>query len=290
MADPPRPAPFRMRDVPGWIARTRGLPFEERIDRASAAFLGLKFQDNAVGEGRSGAFDRRPAFRFDRLDCRTYIEISLALASASSRREFRETVLRLRYLGGQVEFGARHHLMVQWITHNLAAGLLRDATAEVAGDEPTLRRRANFDLEAWFERLGPERLHGFRDDPPERGERLARLRRSFAGPRFVEGVSCWLPLSSLVRTGQPFPGGRKVRGLQVNTPALDRIPSGAAIPISSPTWSHMGLAVRHGGKLLMRHASQNRGEVIEIDLLAMLMTLERFDLADSIMVLAWGRV
>jgi hypothetical protein len=290
MADPPLPAPSRVRDVPAWIARTRELPFDERIDRASAAFLGVKFQDDAVGEGRSGAFDRRPAFRFDRLDCRTYIEVALALASARSGREFREIVLKLRYLGGKVDFGARHHLMVQWITHNLAAGLFRDVTADVAGDMPTQSRRAKFDLGAWFGRLGPERLHGFQDGSLERGERLARLRRAFAGPRFVEGVSCWLPLSSLVRAGQTFPGGRKVRGLQVNTPALDRIPSGAVIPISSPTWSHMGLAVRHGGKLLMRHASHNRGEVLELDLLAMLMTMERFNLADSIMVLAWGKV
>lgn len=277
---------LRLRDIPAWIARMRELPFEERLERASAAFLGLPYQDDAVGEGRTGAFDRRPVFRFDRFDCHTYVETSLALAAARSGREFRSTVLALRYREGKVDFSVRNHLTrSQWILHNIAAGLIRNVTTAVAGGEPTQHEMRRFDVGIWFDSLGPERLHGFRDGHAAREERLMRLRRAWTGPRWITVENPSLPLSSIVRTGEPFPGGTRVRGLQVNAPLLERLPRGAILILFSDAWIHMTLAVRHRGEWMVRHANREQGRLIEHPLVPLLFNLGRLGETHSLMVL-----
>lgn len=265
----------------------RELPFEERLERASAAFLGLPYKDDAVGEGPTGAFDRRPTFRFDSFDCQTYIETSLALAAARSAREFRALALALRYRDGQVDFATRNHLTKsQWVVNNTAAGLVRNVTTAVAGDEPVQHEVRQFDVGIWFANLGPARLHGFRDSPAEREERLQRLRHASTGPRWITVENPTLPFSAIVRTGEPFPGGAKRRGgLQVNVPLLERLPRGAILIIWSDSWIHMVLAVRHRGEWMVRHANRSLGSIVEHPLVPFLFNLSHFGKAPSLMVL-----
>ena len=277
---------LRLRDIPAWITRTRELPLDERLDRASAAFLGLPYKDDAVGEGRTGAFDRRPVFRLDGFDCQTYVEVSLALAAARSGREFRALVLALRYQQGKIDFSVRNHLTrPQWILHNIAAGLIRNVTAAVAGDEPTQQEKRQFEVGNWFDNLGPARLHGFRDDAAAQEERLSRMRRAWAGPRFVLFETPLLPLSAFVRTGEPFPGGMKKSGLQVNAPLLERLPNGAILMLSSKTWVHLALAVRHRGEWTMRHASREHRRTLENPLVPLFFNMGRSGEDYTVMVL-----
>lgn len=277
---------LRLRDVPEWIARRRGLPFEERIEQASAAFLGLPYKDDAVGEGRTGAFDRRPVFRLDGFDCHTYVEISLALAAARSGREFRALVRALRYREGKVDFSTRNHLTLsQWVPHNLAAGLVRNVTSTVAGDEPTQQVARKFDVGIWFTQLGSARLHGFRDSPAEREEHLHRLRHAWTGPRWTTIESVTLPFSALVRTGDPYPGGANLRGLQVNLPLLERFPRGAILIIWSNAWIHMVLAISRRGEWVVRHANRSLQQIAEHPLAPFLFNLTHFGKGHSLMVL-----
>jgi hypothetical protein len=277
---------LRLRDIPSWIARLRDLPFEERLERASAAFLGLPYRDDSVGEGRTGAFDRRPAFRLDSFDCQTYVETSLALAAARSGREFRATVLALRYREGKVDFSVRNHLTrPQWILNNIAAGFIRNVTAAVAGDEPTQRETRQFDVANWFGNLGPTRLHGFQEDRAAHEERLSRLRRAWTGPRSIPFETPLLPLTAIVRTGEPFLGGTKVSGLQVNAPLLERLPKGAILMLSSRTWVHMALAVRHRGEWMVRHASREQARLLENPLVPLFFNMGRSGETCSLMIL-----
>jgi Protein of unknown function (DUF1460) len=277
---------LRLRDVPAWISQMRELPFEERLERASAAFLGVPYQGDAVGEGRNGEFDRRPAFRFDRFDCHTYVETALALAAASSGRQFRSLLLALRYQEGKVGFVTRNHMTIsQWVTHNAAAGLVRNVTADIADAGLVRRETQKADVGGWFKRLNPARLRGFREDPAASAERLARLQNAWTGPRWHTSEQCWLPLSSVVRAGEPFPGGAKVQGMQVNKPVLERFPHGAVVIVRSATWIHLALALRCRGTWKVRHASRSQGKVAEHPLVPLLINFVRFGEAQSLMVL-----
>lgn len=277
---------LRLRDVPAWISQMRELPFEKRLERASAAFLGVPYLGDAVGEGRSGEFDRRPAFRFDRFDCHTYIETALALAAASSGRRFRSILLALRYQDGEVGFVTRNHVTIsQWVTNNAAAGLIRNVTADVAGAGLVQRVSQMADMKGWFKHLGPARLRGFRESPAASAERLARLQNAWTGPRWHISEHCLLPLSSVVRAGKPFPGGAKVQGMQVNTPVLERFPRGAVVIVRSATWIHLTLAVRCRGDWKVRHANRGQGKVTEHPLVPVLINFVRFGEAQSLMVL-----
>jgi hypothetical protein len=278
-------ARLRLCGVPAWIARNRELPFAERLERASAVFQGLPYRDDDVGEGRSAEFDRRPIFRLDRFDCHTYVETSLALAAARSGRQFSALVRALRYREGKVDFCTRNHLTIQqWMPHNVAAGLVRDVTAEVAG-EAAQRETQVFDAGDWFNRLGPERLHGFQESAAARQERLARLRRSWTGPHRLAVRQCWLPLAAAVRAGEPFPGGARKMGMQVNTPLLARLPRSTVLLVRADVWTHMTLVVWRRGELLLRHASRGQERLIEHPLVPLLVNFARAGEARSLMVL-----
>lgn len=277
---------LRLRDIPAWIARTRDLSLDERLERASAAFFDLPYKDDAVGEGRSGTVDHRPVFRFDGFDCQTYVETSLALAAARSGSDFRSRVLALRYLDSQVDFARRNHLTrPQWIVHNIAAGLIRNVTAAVAGDTPTRQETRQFDVGNWFDKLGPSRLHGFQDDAAGQEERLAQIRRAWTGSRSVLFDTPVIPFSAVARTGEPFPGGTKARGLQVNTPLLERLPNGAILMLSSETWIHLALAVRHRGEWTLCHASREHKRTLGNPLVPLFFNMARADQNRSMMVL-----
>jgi len=61
-------------------------------------------------------------------DCVTYIETVLALALADSVDQFVETIRRIRYKHGHVDWKSRNHYMTDWIRNNARAGFVRNMT------------------------------------------------------------------------------------------------------------------------------------------------------------------
>lgn len=125
-------------------------PLAERFVEATRLLLGTPYKNGPLGEGEGGDIDQDPRIDFERVDCVTYLEQSLALAlapQAADEAEFLPVLDSIRYRGGHVEFLHRNHYMVaDWIPAN--DWLLTDVTSQVGGDHvQTVRRtidRATF--------------------------------------------------------------------------------------------------------------------------------------------------
>jgi hypothetical protein len=104
-----------------------------RFVEASALFLGAPYANGPLGEGAGRDPDPDPRVDFERADCVTYLEQSLALALCppDAPDRFLEVLDGIRYRGGEVDFAARNHYMVtDWIPAN--DRILSDVTSEVA--------------------------------------------------------------------------------------------------------------------------------------------------------------
>ncbi len=79
--------------------------------------IGLPYIANPLGEGENSKYDNNPLYRADGFDCTTYVENILAQhVSQTKRRDFMETLLRLRYIDAEVDFFSRAHIMESdWI-------------------------------------------------------------------------------------------------------------------------------------------------------------------------------
>ncbi len=115
--------------------RLQQLPMPERLECISRRFLSLPYELDPLGEGEGGDVDRDPLFRFDALDCMTFVEEVLAAAHARSADDFLTTLSAIRYRNEFENFGTRNHFVeADWIPNNLRRGLIRDITSLVGGN------------------------------------------------------------------------------------------------------------------------------------------------------------
>ncbi len=133
-AAPTAPHAARWREL---AAKIEAPALNERFLEASELFLGTTYQDGPLGEGDSGGPDRDPRVDFERADCVTYLEQSLALAlgpeptANAGAAEFLDVLDRIRYREGHVGFAERNHYMsIDWTAAN--AWLVEDVTARIA--------------------------------------------------------------------------------------------------------------------------------------------------------------
>lgn len=93
--------------------------FEQRLAVAAADSLGTPYADGPLGEGPGGQFDKDPLVDFSRADCVTFMEQSIAASAASNYGEMFETLRRIRYENGAIDFEHRNHFFItDWIEHN----------------------------------------------------------------------------------------------------------------------------------------------------------------------------
>ena len=97
-----------------------------RIDILSRHFLGQPYKSNPL----IGSFETAEVFTatLDEFDCVTYIETVLALARARSGDEFSESLRKIRYQDGRIEWDQRNHYMTDWIRNNARAGIIKPVT------------------------------------------------------------------------------------------------------------------------------------------------------------------
>ena len=107
----------------------RGAPLPERMKRISDAMLGRPYLADPLGEGEG--VDPDPLARYDVYDCLTFIEEVLALSLAGDPAHAGAIRTSLRYGGRPATYARRRHFMeLQWIPGIIAAGWMRDTTAE----------------------------------------------------------------------------------------------------------------------------------------------------------------
>lgn len=219
--------------APELIGKIPAGPLAERFVAASALFLGALYQDGPLGEGDVGGPDPDPRVDFDRGDCVTYLEQSLALAlcagrdSATTPSSYVAALDRIRYQGGKVGFATRNHYMerdwapanewlVEDVTDRLAPGVAQEITRTID--------RAKF-----LRDKGVEPRPGVDDE--------AKLTMRMI-PR--ESLA---PVAQAIASGDLIFWAGKKDGIDI---------------------VHTGLAVRDAqGRLLFRHASSKAGKVAE---------------------------
>ncbi|HKY05472.1 MAG TPA: N-acetylmuramoyl-L-alanine amidase-like domain-containing protein [Blastocatellia bacterium] len=98
----------------------------ERVERASSYFVGRPYLSNPL----CGSRHAREVFTVSlaAFDCVTYVETVLALAFAKSPADFTDTLRRIRYDRGKIDWARRNHYMTRWITSNEDAGFIKDLT------------------------------------------------------------------------------------------------------------------------------------------------------------------
>lgn len=220
---------------------------------ASERFLGLPYVLGALGEGEGGEFDRDPMVSYHGLDCTTFVEQSMAFALGRSEAEALDLLRRIRYANGEIAYGARNHFTeTDWLPNNIAAGFLRDITAEVAGARVRSEGKV-ISKRNWYRARTEADLRGFDwESPAARAARLARLRA--LGDNLDDQMVYldYAPLADL-------PG------------LLARIPSGTVASVvradrpDKPTLVTHQLLILDGpaGKIL-RHAAQGK-KVMDVD-------------------------
>lgn len=93
--------------------------FQERLKQVIEDSVGTPYQDGPLGEGPGAPHDSDPLIDLSRVDCVTFVEQSVALASAFSLSEATRKLQSIRYAGGKVDFLDRNHFMlVDWVANN----------------------------------------------------------------------------------------------------------------------------------------------------------------------------
>lgn len=232
----PAPSPDRVAAVRA--ALDAGLPAHDAgADRATWAagqLRGMPYGESPLGEGEGR--DPDPRFRLDRFDCTSLVETAIALGAARSVAEAEPLLDAIRYAAAPGFETRNHYVEAQWLPDLAAKGWIADVTAAVGGDAATVVtvRHARSDWREEARRgklvagLDPERM-------PDGETRLALV-----------------PLGRVTAIAPRIPAGTIL--LVVREERKGR-PSRVV---------HMGIVVVDGrGERLVRHASRDRGRVVD---------------------------
>lgn len=127
------------------LQRLERRPLAERLVEISQGYLGTPYQLSPLGEGKG--VDPDPLIRHDLVDCLTLVEQTMAMSLSPKPEGVLGLLNEIRY-GGPIAFETRNHLMeAQWLPDNLAAGRLRDITAELFPGAVTATK--TLDARAW---------------------------------------------------------------------------------------------------------------------------------------------
>jgi Protein of unknown function (DUF1460) len=205
------------------LAEVQPLPLDARLLAVSERFLGTPYGFSPLGEGEG--VDADPRLRWDRVDCVTFVEETIALSLAHSPEEVLPFLDRIRYRDGTPSYTARNHLMeADWLPDNARAGFVRDVTKLLGGPDAVRAEKT----------LGPASW----ESPAARA--LALPDSVHVTGVFPFGL---LPLAKVQAHAKGFPSGTIL--LVVREDGPDRI----------TRVSHLGLIVQRAGHTYLRHAT-----------------------------------
>jgi len=210
------------------MAELRSLPLSGRLLRASERFLGTPYGISPLGEGEG--VDPDPRLRWDRVDCVTLVEETMAVALARSAASLLDVLDHIRYRGGVPTYATRNHLMeAGWLQANAEAGFVRDITRAVGGADAVDGVKV-LGTEAWSSPLGVS---------------LALPPAAQSTGAFGFGL---LPLDKVLVHAPSFPDGTLL--VVVREDGADRV----------TRVSHVGLVVHRDGQTFLRHATTRSPE------------------------------
>ena len=220
---------------------------ESRIAAISERFLGIPYKVSPLGEGPGGEFDRNPLYRFDGLDCTTYVEETIALSLSSTLSQALDTLQKIRYKNGQISYQTRNHFPeADWIPNNIAAGFITDITERVAGAE-TRWAEKTVSKKSWYGAKTATDIHGFSQSTS------AELKQKLAD---FQSLGQSIPDQTYKLPYVP---------IEILPQVIDRIPSGTIAnlvrdPDGGVTMvSHQVLIIDKDGDKYVRHEGINNG-------------------------------
>ena len=93
----------------GLLQRAQYLSLTDRIAIVSAPFIGTPYGESPLGEGAPP--DKDPRIRYDRVDCLTFVETTLAMALAPDPTDLLPVLDDIRYSEGPPAFERRNHFV-----------------------------------------------------------------------------------------------------------------------------------------------------------------------------------
>lgn len=244
-------------------------PTTQRLEYFSAAFLGQRYLNGALGEGMDGEFDQSPLYRPDAFDCMTYVSTVLALVNANDLQTFKQMIKKINYQEGLVSYQNRNHFTsTDWNPNNERQGFIKDITMTIHNQNNQSVAEIDstyINKKAWYDKKNLSNIELLSPLPIEKQQQLlARFRGLSAKVSNQEAHIPYVPLTVLYdKQGRP------------NQFIFDQIPSGSIIEIVRSDWkadgteldvSHLGFALRTKDGLIYREASLIKKEVIDIPL------------------------
>ncbi len=128
--------------------------FAARLGQVARDGLGTRYEDGPLGEGPEGTYDQDPLVSFEKVDCVTYVEQSIAVAGSSTYAEMLTNLQRVRYKDGVIDYEHRNHFMVSdWIANNpFCVDVSQALKVETDSHTRTISRKG------FFERVEAPRL------------------------------------------------------------------------------------------------------------------------------------
>lgn len=239
-----------------------------RIKKASQGLLNKPYLLGALGEGEAGQFDQNPLYRSDGFDCETFVDTVLTLAESKSYQDFPRVLVKIRYFNDKPSFLARNHFTsIDWNSRNQHNDYVVDVTKRLFPAEYKISTTV-IDKPSWFRHLKASNIK-LLNKPDEKKAKILLRQLHALGSQAEVKVSqlAYIPLAVLYnKQGEP------------NQDLFARIPDGSVIEIVRPNWnlkdkigtnldiSHMGIAIRSHGELLLFEASELKHKVIPLPL------------------------
>ncbi|MBI5200320.1 MAG: DUF1460 domain-containing protein [Elusimicrobia bacterium] len=218
-----------------------------RVDAVSAHFLGTPYKLGPLGEGEAGEYDRDPLVRFDQFDCTTFVEEVAAFSLEPDFASAEELLKKIRYKDGVVSYETRNHFPeTDWIPNNMAAGLLSDVTAKVAGRRmkwvfKTIRKNE------WYLAKSTSDLEGFSAESEEsKAARIEKWRAAGAEFKDESARLPYLPLEDLPALAAKIPDGTIGNVVR------------EALPEKPIVVTHQVLIFQRPGGPIIRHAAYGK--------------------------------
>lgn len=158
--------PLYQLDQPGLDAYVHRLAqdesgFDARLTRVLNDSVGTPYQDGPLGEGPGGKYDTDPLIDFGRVDCVTYVEQTVAAATARDYDRLFADLQRIRYRNGLIDYEQRNHFFISdWIANN---AFCREVTGDLGVDTATVTRTIS--RKGFFDRVNAP---GLGLDTPDR--------------------------------------------------------------------------------------------------------------------------
>lgn len=206
-----------------------------RIDLIGRFFLGKPYKSGTLNVVK----EEMPVINLRELDCVTFVENVLALAFLNRydsifESSFVDNIVKLRYRNGQItDYASRLHYSTDWLYEMERLHYLNDVTKQLGG--------IPYSIEV-----------GFMSKHPEKYPALAQSKELVTEIRDIE--------TAINKRTYYYIPKSKIAGI------TDKIRAGDIVLITTNIkgldTSHLGIALKKGGKTYLMHASSSIGKVM----------------------------